>query len=138
MNDCLHIATSPLFVKAVVERLKTFGYEVTNEDKGLLSLCIQKVCLHIMNSCNTSSVPTKLFYVAVDRTCGEFLYVKNQTGSLEMKNIDLDGAITQIHEGDTTVQFGAGASQSEKFTAFLNYLMNEGEGDFICYRKIKW
>ena len=134
----LAVNTSEQFIEAVINRLNTFGYTVTAADEWMVAFCIQKVNLHIMNSCNTSSVPDGLFYVAVDRVCGEFLFGMMQSGQLELENLDLGGAITQIREGDTTVEFGSGTSDDEKFTAFLNYLRNEGEGDFICYRKLKW
>ena len=93
---------------------------------------------HIKNSCNTTSVPDGLLNVAVDMVCGEFLLSKKQTGKLQLENIDLNGAITQIHEGDITVQFANGMSDEEKFDNFLNYLLHNGEGDFVCYRRLKW
>jgi hypothetical protein len=93
---------------------------------------------HINNTCNTLSVPDGLFYVAVDRVCGEFLSSLKNTGKLELEDLDLDGAITQIKEGDTTVNFATGTSQDELFTAFVKYLQTEGAGDEVCYRKLKW
>lgn len=134
----LEVKSSESFVEAVLNRLSGFGYTVTSEDEWLVAFCIQKVNLHIMSSCNTLTVPDGLFYVAVDRVCGEFLFGMKNTGKLELDDLDLDGAITQIHEGDTTVQFGSGSSDDEKFTGFVNYLMTEGEGDLVCYRKLKW
>ncbi len=126
------------FVEAVLKRLEGFGYTVKEEDTWLVAFCIQKVNNHIKNKCNTLTVPDGLFNVAVDRVCGEVLFSLQQSGKLELENIDLSGAVTQIHEGDTTIQFANGSSDVEKFTVFVNYLMHEGEGEFACYRKIKW
>ena len=126
------------FVEAVIKRLEGIGYTVTSGDTWMLSFCIQKVNQHIINACRTRTVPDGLFSIAADRVCGEFLFSLNQTGKLDIQSLDLDTAITQIHEGDTTIQFASGSSDSEKFTAFVNYLINEGDGDFVCYRKIKW
>ena len=134
----LKVKSSESFIGAVLNRLSSFGYEVTSSDDWLIAFCIQKVNTHIMNSCNTLTVPEGLFYVAVDRVCGEFLFSLKSTGKLELEALDLDGAVTQIKEGDTTVQFGSGASDDEKFTAFVNYLRTEGAGDEVCYRKLKW
>jgi len=136
--ETLKVRTSESFVTAVCNRLSTFGYTVTEDDEWLIAFCIQKVQVHICNSCNTLTVPDGLFYVAVDRVCGEILFSKKQTGQLSLDSLDLDGAITQIHEGDTTVQFASGLSDDEKFTLLVNYLMTEGEGDLVCYRKLKW
>ena len=122
----------------VRERLKQFGYKAEDEDELCIAFCINKVCEQIKNKCNTEDVPSGLKYTAIDMICGEFLFTKKQTGRLELEALDLDGAITQIHEGDITVQFADGASDEEKLNTFLNYLLHNGEGDFVCYRKLKW
>jgi hypothetical protein len=70
--------------------------------------------------------------------CGEFLLAQKQTGKLELNDLDLDGAITSIKEGDVQINFGDGTSDDEKFNSFLNYLLHNGDGDFVCYRKLKW
>lgn len=126
------------FVEAVLKRLEGFGCSADEDNVWMIAFCIQKVSQHIKNSCNTPTVPDGLFYIAVDRVCGEFLFALKQTGNLSLENLDLDAAITQIHEGDTTIQFANGSSDEEKFTFFVNYLMTEGAGDFVCYRKLKW
>lgn len=129
---------SESFYESVLKRLVSFGYNLEEDDGWVICFAIQKVENHIKNSCNTTSVPDGLFNVAVDMVCGEFLLSKKQTGKLQLESIDLDGAITQIHEGDTTVHFASGMSDEEKFNNFLNYLLHDGEGDFVCYRKLKW
>lgn len=134
----LEVKSSESFIGAVLNRLSSFGYEVTSADEWLIAFCIQKVQTHINNTCNTLSVPDGLFYVAVDRVCGEFLSSLKNTGKLVLEDLDLDGAITQIKEGDTTVNFATGTSQDELFTAFVKYLQTEGAGDEVCYRKLKW
>lgn len=134
----LKVKSSESFIGAVLNRLSSFGYEVTSSDDWLIAFCIQKVNTHINNTCNTLSVPDGLFYVAVDRVCGEFLSSLKNTGKLVLEDLDLDGAITQIKEGDTTVNFATGTSQDELFTAFVKYLQTEGAGDEVCYRKLKW
>lgn len=138
MMQNMQIKNSEKFVEAVLKRLEGIGYTATSDNAWMISFCIQKVNQHIKNTCNTPTVPDGLFYVAVDRVCGEVLFALKQTGNLNLENLDLDTAITQIHEGDTTIQFANGTSDNEKFTVFVNYLMTEGDGDFVCYRKIKW
>lgn len=129
---------SESFYESVLKRLVSFGYNLEEDDGWVICFAIQKVENHIKNSCNTTSVPDGLFNVAVDMVCGEFLLSKKQTGKLQLESIDLDGAITQIHEGDTTVHFASGMSDEEKFNNFLNHLLHDGEGEFVCYRKLKW
>ena len=129
---------SESFVEAVLIRLHSFKYTLKESDSWIICFAMQKVENHIKNSCNTTNVPDGLFNVAVDMVCGEFLFTKKQTGKLELEDIDLTGAITSIKEGDTQVNFGDGTSDEEKFNSFLNYLLHHGEGDFVCYRKLKW
>lgn len=129
---------SEQFYEAVLKRLVSFGYSLKEDDGWVICFAMQKVENHIKNSCNTTNVPDGLFNVAVDMVCGEFLFTKKQTGKLELEDIDLTGAITSIKEGDTQVNFGDGTSDEEKFNSFLNYLLHHGEGDFVCYRKLKW
>lgn len=128
---------SESFYEAVLKRLVSFGYTLKEDDSWLICFAMQKVENHIKNSCNTTDVPDGLFNVAVDMVCGEFLFTKKQTGQLEIADLDFDGAFTSIKEGDTQVNFG-GSSDEEKFDQMLNYLLHHGEGDFVCYRKIRW
>lgn len=128
---------SESFFEAVLNRLESFGYIATEDDSWSICFAAQKVENHIKNSCNTTDVPDGLFNVAVDMVCGEFLFTKKQTGQLELGDLDLTGAITSIKEGDTQVNFG-GSSDEDNFNQMVNYLMHHGEGDFVCYRKIRW
>ena len=129
---------SESFFEAVLKRLVSFGYDLKEDDGLGMCFAMQKVENHIKNSCNTTGIPVELFGAAVDMVCGEFLFTKKQTGTLELADLDLNGAITSIHEGDVTVQFANGSSDEDKFNSFLNYLLHNGEGDFVCYRKLKW
>ena len=129
--------TEPFF-NAVLQRLISLGYKLKENDGWILCFVIQSVEDHIKSSCNITSIPDELSNVAVDRVCGEFLFTKKQTGQLTIEELDLDGAITSISEGDVTVQFANGSSDEDKFNSFLNYLLHKGEGDFVCYRKLKW
>lgn len=128
---------SESFYEAVLKRLVSFGYTLKEDDSWSICFAMQKVENHIKNSCNTTDVPDGLFNVAVDMVCGEFLFTKKQTGQLEIADLDFDGAFTSIKEGDTQVNFG-GSSDEEKFDQMVNYLLHHGEGDFVCYRKIRW
>lgn len=134
----MEVKSTEQFIEAVLLRLSSFGYEVNNSDEWLMAFCIQKVTNHIMNSCNTNELPDGLFYIAVDRVCGEFLYTLRTTGKLELENIDISGAIKEIVEGDVTIKFDTSTSDDEKFTKFVDYLKTEGMGDEVCYRKLKW
>jgi hypothetical protein len=126
------------FFKAVLQRLISLGYKLEENDDWILCFAIQGVENHIKNSCNVTSLPNELLNVAVDRVCGEFLFTKKQTGQLTIDGLDLTGAIASISEGDTSVSFVSGATDDDRFNLLVNYLMNKGDGDFVCYRRLKW
>ena len=125
-------------VLRVLQRLESLGYFLIESDSWVISFSIQKIENHIKNCCNLTVIPDGLIHTAVDMICGEFLLAKKQTGQLELGNLDLDGAISSIKEGDTQVNFGSGTSDEEKFQQLVSYLMHFGDGDLVCYRKIKW
>lgn len=147
MNETIRLIKSALsssslsetFIEMVLRRLVSFGYNLNGgADECVLAFAMQKVENRIKNSCNVSSIPDGLFNVAVDKVCGEFLFAKKQTGQLEITGLDLDGAIASISEGDTSVTFNKSATDEEKFNQLLNVLINLGEGELVCYRKLKW
>lgn len=129
--------TEPFF-RAVLQRLISLGYKLKENDDWILCFAMQGVENHIKTSCNVTSIPDELSNVAVDRVCGEFLFTKKQTGQLTIDGLDLTGAIASISEGDTSVTFVSGATDDDRFNLLVNYLMTKGEGDFVCYRKLKW
>lgn len=123
----------------VTARLTSFGYEVTAGDSWGLDFIIQKVENHIKNDCNVDAVPEGLHNIAVDMVVGEFLLSKKSTGQLT--GFNLDAAIKQIQEGDTSVTFAIGEGDStpeKRLDVLISYLMNYGKDDFASYRCFKW
>jgi hypothetical protein len=137
-NTMSNSSLTESFFKAVLQRLISLGYKLEENDDWILCFAIQGVENHIKSSCNVTSIPDELFNVAVDRVCGEFLFTKKQTGQLVIDGLDLTGAIASISEGDTSVSFVAGATDDDRFNLLVNYLMTKGDGDFVCYRRLKW
>lgn len=121
----------------IVNRLASLGYTVTDEDAWAITFCTDKVENHIKNACNITSIPDGLIEVAIDMICGEFLTIMFQTGKLD-ETFNLEMAVKSVQTGDTNVSFDTSASPEARFAALLNYLLNRGVGDLICYRKLKW
>lgn len=125
----------------VIQRLASFGYEVTDADNWILNFIIQKVENHIKNTCNILEIPDELYQIAVDMVCGNFLYEKKAVNPDSLTGFDLDAAVKQIQEGDTNVTFaiGEGSSTPEaRLDAFISYLSSYGEKDLISFRCMKW
>ena len=126
-------------LEVVTERLASFGYDVTDNDSWMLEFIIQKVENSIKADCNIDSIPDGLHEIAVDMVVGEFLLNKKSKGQLE--GFDLDTAVKQIKEGDTSVTFAIGEGDStpeKRLDDLILYLMTYGKGKFASYRCIKW
>lgn len=125
----------------VIERLKSFGYELKYGDDAAVNFLIQKVENTIKNDCNVPLVPDGLINIAVDMAIGEFLSAKKTFAPEDIASIDLNIAIKQIQTGDTNTVFATGeANQTDeqRLNSFINYLLTYGRDEFSCYRKIRW
>lgn len=129
---------SESFYEMVLKRLVFLGYKINSDDAWSICFSIQKVENHIKNFCNILTIPDGLLQIAADRVCGEFLFAKKQSGQLDIDSIDLSSVVTSIREGDTDVSFNNNTSDETRFNQLLDYMINAGESDFICYRRLKW
>ena len=120
-------------------RLRQFGLEPSEDDEAGIQYAINKATETILNLTNLDELPDGLIYTATERAVGEFLYVKKTFGAVDFfTDFDLDEAVTQLREGDVTVNFDSGASDSARLDAFISALMTyEGTG-FSRYRKLIW
>lgn len=126
-------------VEDVTARLASFGYDVTENDSWMLEFIIQKVGYSIKADCNIDSIPDGLHEIAVDMVVGEFLLNKKSKGQLE--GFELDTAVKQIKEGDTSVTFAIGEGDStpeKRLDNLIQFLMTYGKGKFASYRCVKW
>ena len=125
-------------VDNVILRLVSFGYEPTEEDAWMIAYNIKGTVNHVLNEINHTTVPKGLFEVVVDMICGEVLNAKFRTGQLEMTDLDLDGMIQSVTEGDTSVSFSAEGSDESKLKGLLSWLIQGKGSDLLCYRKMRW
>src|SRR5690554_5093964 len=126
-------------IEEVKARLASFDYEVVESDEYMLTFLIQKVENHIKNITNRFQVPEGLFNVAVDMVVGEFLLNKKSIGSLE--GFNLETAIKQIQEGDTSITYAIGEGDltpEKRLDLLIDYLINHGKNELLSYRCIKW
>lgn len=124
----------------IKKRLESLGYEVKEDDKIALTFCIEKVRSTIKNEVNWQDVPKGLEHIAVDMAVGEFLHGLLQTGQLS-DAFDIDTAIKQVSEGDTTVAFAIGdgsSSVEQRLNLLIDYLIKGRRDEFSCFRKLRW
>ncbi len=127
------------FLIDVISRLESLGYTVQDADSWMICFTAQKVENHIKSSCNTTLIPDDLYQAVVDEVCGEFLFSKKQSGQLT--GFDVSAAVKQVQTGDTNITFAIGQGSmtpEQRLDSLIAYLRTRGEGDFVCYRKIKW
>ena len=132
----------------IYERLISLGYAIEHEvgeggtiyrptptDLMLITLISDKVTSKIKSDCNSDTVPTEIESLVVDNIVGEFLLNKKTMGTLVIDDMDLN-AVKSISEGDTTIQFAEGSSQSEMLDMLIKHLLRPI--DLSDYRRIRW
>ena len=138
VNNILNDTNLTAFTEDVVNRLVSFEYVPTEDDTWMIAYTMKGTVNHVLNEINHVKVPTELHTVVVDMICGEILNAKFLSGQLDLTNMDLDGIISSVKEGDTTVSFSADGSDEAKLKGLLLWLI-QGKGcDLLCYRKMRW
>lgn len=138
VNTILNDTNQTGTVESVIQRLVSFGYEPTEEDAWMIAYTTKGTVNHVLNEINHATVPEGLFEVVVDMICGEVLNAKFLSGQLDMTNLDLNGMIQSVSEGDTTVSFNAEGSDEVKLKGLLSWLIKGKGCDLLCYRKMRW
>lgn len=117
----------------VTTRLKTFGYDATEEDAVLIVYLISSVEKEILNFTNLDEVPEGLKYEWIDAVCGEFLKL-----AFSAKKLDgLDQIVKSIKEGDTTVTLAEGMSAESQFLGCVKAL-RLNKGAMVRHRVLTW
>ena len=138
VNKILNDTNLSTFTEDVVNRLVSFGFNPTEEDAWMIAFSTKGTVNHVLNEINHKTVPVELHEVVVDMVCGEVLNAKFLSGQLDLTNLDLDGMIQSVKEGDTQVNFSAEGSDEAKLKGLLSWLI-QGKGcDLLCYRKMRW
>lgn len=125
-------------LEMVIERLKDFGYEATDADKASLVFVIAKVEQSVLNECNLLEIPEELKYIVVNMACGEFLQTKFSLGQLDLGELDLDGALKSVTEGDVSVTLDNSFDDTKKLQSLIGGLLATGKDELICFRKLRW
>lgn len=128
-----------VFRDDVIKRLKQLGYTATDADNDQIEFELNKTLNYVMNYCNITIIPEILDQRIIDRVCGEFLYYKKNSGSLE--GFNYDAVIKSIKEGDTTITYAVGQGEDTPENRFDTFLKSLERGfDKWCtpYRRLRW
>lgn len=139
LADKLEAHALPIsFYEMVMIRLVNMSYKLSKKDRFALCISVLKMKENALNYCNITAIPKELYQKVAEMVCGDFLWTKFSSGTLDMDSIDFSGAITSLTEGDVKVSFGETSSDSDKFSALLQSMMSMEGGGLSSYRKLKW
>lgn len=123
----------------VIDRLGQLGYTVTEKDYDHIDFELEKTLNYVMNYCNIAVIPDILDPRITDRVCGDFLYYKKNSGSLD--GFNYDAVIKQIKEGDTSITYAVGQGEDtpeNRFDAFVKSLDRGFDKWITPHRRLRW
>lgn len=137
--------TTSELTELLTMRLLTFGYEVSEDDRQILSYLLGKTTEYVSNFCNfrrnPEDIPEALKYIVTDMTAGEFLRHKKTFAPQDLSGLNLDAAVKQVTTGDTSTVFETGdssMSDEQRLDALIDYLLSYGRHELYNHRKVKW
>ena len=99
------------------ERIIRFLSALGLTDAGeapLLTLTLENVLHRIQNETGAQPpFPAGLENIADSMAAGEYLRTRKAAGQLTLEGVDLDAAVKQLQEGDTSVTFAAGDAHQQ-------------------------
>ena len=123
----------------VIDRLTQLGYTATAEDHDHIDFELTKIVNYTLNYCNIQELPEIIELRLIDRVCGEFLYYKKNSGSLE--GFNYEAVIKQIKEGDTSITYAVGQGEDtpeNRFDAFVKQLERGYDKWITPHRRLRW
>lgn len=123
----------------VIDRLGQLGYKVTETDDAQIDFELQKTINYVINNFTRKDVPEILDPRIIDKVCGDFLFYKKNSGSLD--GFNYDAVIKQIKEGDTSITYAVGQGEDtpeNRFDAFVKSLDRGFDKWCAPWRSIQW
>lgn len=123
----------------IIKRLRTLGYNTDAIDYDHIDYEMTKTLNYVKNYCNITTIPEILDPRIIDRVCGDFLYYKKNSGSLE--GFNYDAVIKSIKEGDTTLTYAVGQGEDtpeNRFDAFVKSLERGFDKWITPHRRLRW
>lgn len=125
--------------EAVVERLASLDYTISEGDKSAAVYSINKAEASLKASTNQFILPDGLFYVWTDMAAGIFLTDKKASGALA-EVYDFSAPVKSVSEGDTSVTYAVTDSGTfeSKFDTMLDKMLHPDPETILKYRRLAW
>lgn len=121
----------------MLEKILNLILKITNKsvdtDTPILEYLISAETQRVLNIINCETLPTELEHVIMYRVVGAYLQT-NIVALVGAENLEVP---TQIKMGDTQVSF-SGKSAEDRLKEMAHLLVNYGEGELTCFRRLKW
>lgn len=112
------------------------------EEDPLLALAAENTLHKIQNETGAQiPFPAGLENIADSMAAGEYLRIKKAAGQLALEGVDLDAAVKQLQEGDTSVTYAAGeGSQTpeQRLDGLIETLTAGRARELARYRRLVW
>ena len=112
------------------------------EEDPLLALAAENILHKIQNETGVQApFPAGLANIADAMTAGEYLRIKKAAGQLALEGVDLDAAVKQLQEGDTSVTYAVGeGSQTpeQRLDGLIETLTTGRARELVRYRRLIW
>lgn len=118
------------------EMLAAMGVEV---QEGMLLMATGRASERLLNLTNQQKIPEGLCGAAAEMAVGEYLGMMKNLGQLD--GFDLEAAVKQITEGDTSVTFAVGeGSQTpeQRLDRLIAGLLEGRKDELYRYRRFVW
>lgn len=122
------------WIGEIYDRLVSLGVTPVVADAYIIGYAINSVKNHVCTIINNDVIDDRLHEAVIDSICGTILRDKHTFGSLDLDALNMDG-VSSIREGDVTINFTEKGSSS-----VMNQIesMINKDGEFLCYRKLRW
>ncbi len=123
-------------VDDIVSKLESMGYIIDENDVFTIGFAIMKTHTKIKNICGINSIPDELHFAFVELSLGDILHSLKASGKLN-SIFNLGDGVKTVNIGDTSITFDA-SSADKSVDSLINCLLEKGELDILCYRKLRW
>lgn len=134
------IALDPIIDDYFIEQItKRIGIhtEIQAPDYDNIAFYIDRGIESLLDFTNRITIPPRLKNSLIEYIVNDYIVNKEQLEGIS-QDVEITPAITQVSEGDTTIQFEKyTGKQSER----LNYFFKKRESakeEWLSYRKLKW